>query len=215
MKPTSSATTPSNLTSQCGPVVQYYGATADDWASTDTTDWLNEWWTFNEGNFSENGGFAPTFGLEYLGDPNWSCRADGSPDDCTFDPCNQPALNGAGPDVEHAYLVLESVRNFHNYFQGLSEAFQISGIFASLEKDNWAYTFYTDKNDLSKVDLVQLINAITTVVGVVAAFAAPFEAGIKIAAAASNTLFAGGVNGVKYAMTNRLVYRIGKLSKAI
>ncbi|KAI9827292.1 MAG: hypothetical protein M1832_005430 [Thelocarpon impressellum] len=191
---------PTNISDHCGPVAEYYDDTAVDWQSAGVGTWLNRWWDGNRADFPRSGGFAPSFGTQYLGNPYWTCRDDGSPDSCSFDPCDEPVLRNAGPDLQPAYLTLRSVRNLHNYFQGLSQSFQVSAIFAALAKDDWAYTFYKDKNDVSKTVLKEVFNAITTIIGVVAAFAAPYAAAVKISVAVAAALFVGAANGAKYTM---------------
>ena len=195
---------PTDLTDTCGPVSQFYGSKAVNWTEAGVGPWLQGWWTIRQANFQTGGGFAGTFGADYLGNPNWRCQDDGSTD-CEFDPCNQPVLNTVGLDVQPAYMVLQSTQNLHAYFQGLSQAFQVSAIFAALSKDEWARTYYTDVKDFSKTALKELVNAITSVVGVIAAFAAPFNAAIKIAASASATIFIAAANGIKYQLDSKTV----------
>jgi hypothetical protein len=188
----------SSLSTECGPVAQYYRPTAANWTSAGTGAWLDSWWAQNQASFNKDGGFASMFGEMYLGNPDWSCRDDGSADDCAVNPCNQVVLNGAGEDLQPAYYVLESVSNLHSYFQGLSQSLQAAATDAALCNDNWAWTFYKDKNDVNKVDIKEIINIITTGVAVIAAFAAPFASAIKIISAASCASFAGGANAAKY-----------------
>lgn len=190
------------MTSSCGPVSQFYHSNAVNWTQAGVGPWFDGWWEQNKQSFQTEGGFAGTFGSTYLGNPNWRCKDDGS-SDCEFDPCNQPVLNSAQADIQPAYLVLQSTQNLHSFFQGLSQAFQVSAIFASLAKDDWAFKFYRDKRDFSKTSLKEVVNAITSAVGVIAAFAAPFASIVKIAASAANTLFTAGVNGAKYMLESR------------
>ena len=104
-----------------------------------------------------------------MGNPDFSCRDDGSATDCDFNPCANPVLNSKGVDVRPAYYMMESLTRIHTYFQGLRESFTVSAIGAALSKDSWAETFYRDKDDKSVVALREVLNALSMIVGIVSA----------------------------------------------
>ena len=64
---------------------------------------------------------------------------------------------------------MESLTRIHGYFTGLRESFTVAAIGAALSKDDWAETFYTDKDDKSVVALREVLNSISMVVGLVSA----------------------------------------------
>ena len=92
------------------------------------------------------------------------------PSDCDFNPCDIVTLNN-NPDVQQAYYVMESLNRFHTYFTGLGQAFTTSAIAAALAKDEWAETFYIDKDDKAATILKELLNLLGTIIGLVGAFA--------------------------------------------
>ena len=116
-------------------------------------------------------------GLWALGNPDWTCRDDGSDSNCDFDPCDNRVLNDKGDEIREAYYVLESITRLHSYFTGLSEAFEVSAIFAALSKDSWATTFYKDKDVKSVNILKEILNAVGAVIGIGSAFAGLAGAG--------------------------------------
>ncbi|KAI4092249.1 MAG: hypothetical protein LQ344_003607 [Seirophora lacunosa] len=179
---------------RCGPVAQFYGQKRSDWAKYDLDGWLEAWWTSHESDIASNSkGFAGAFGEWAIGHPDWSCRDDGSSDDCDFYPCNNEILNANGNETRQAYYTMESINRLHEYFAGLSEAFQIASIATALSKDSWATTFYKDKDLKSVTVLKEVLNAATVAVGGAAAFAGLAGVGAGVAAGAATALFAGGV----------------------
>ncbi|KAL8996028.1 MAG: hypothetical protein Q9169_004375 [Polycauliona sp. 2 TL-2023] len=86
---------------------------------------------------------------------------------------------------------MESVNRLHDYFNGLSQAFQSASIVAALSKDSWATTFYKDKDVKSVTALKEVLNALTAVVGAGAAFAGLGGPVAGAAAGAGSALFAG------------------------
>ena len=131
----------------------------------------------------------------YTGDPNFNCYDNAADSNCEVDPCNNPVLNAAASSMVPAYYVLESLTHLRQYYLALEKAFVNAGITAALTKDDWAYTYYVDKNDFSNTEISILIIALTTVLNVLAAFAGPLgEAaamGIQASVAAvSGALFA-------------------------
>lgn len=179
---------------RCGPVAQFYGQKRSDWAKYDLDGWLEAWWTSHESDIASNSkGFAGAFGEWAIGHPDWSCRDDGSSDDCDFYPCNNEILNAKGNETRQAYYTMESINRLHEYFAGLSEAFQIASIATALSKDSWATTFYKDKDLKSVTVLKEVLNAATVAVGGAAAFAGLAGVGAGVAAGAATALFAGGV----------------------
>lgn len=179
---------------RCGPVSAFYNQKAADWNTYGLDDWLNAWWANHTAEMQSNSkGFAGAFGSWAFGNPDWSCRDDGSDSSCDFNPCDDDQLNGKGPDLRQAYYTLESVNRLHSYFQGLGEAFQSASIAAALTKDSWATTFYKDKDVKSVTALKEALNAVTTVVGVGAAFAGLAGPEAGAAGGAVSALFAGAV----------------------
>ena len=157
---------------RCGAVGRYYGQHTGDWNTYKTGPWLDNWWGNQSKLISSNpAGFAGAFGQWAMGNPDWSCRDDGSDSDCDLSLCDNRVLNNRGKDVRPAYYVLESVNRLHTYFTGLSEAFTTAALGAALAKDSWATTFYTDKDDKSVTALREVLNAVSMVVGIGAAFA--------------------------------------------
>ncbi|KAI9798987.1 MAG: hypothetical protein M1833_004340 [Piccolia ochrophora] len=193
--------TSANTFESCSWIQRFYQSTANDWVDIKTDEWLHAWWEANAANFTETRGFSSNFGSQWLGKPNWSCQIDGSDDNCGLDLCGNSALRNAGPDTQHVYYVLQSIRNLHDYFLGMTRALQIAAINSALIKDDIAYTFYKDK-DIPDQDVKQLVNAIVSVVGAVAAFAAPLSNGLKILVGSSNAAFAGGAGATKYGLSH-------------
>lgn len=90
--------------------------------------------------------------------------------------------------------MLQSVSSLHSFFTGLGQAFEVSAIAAALSKDNWAFTFYKDKDVDAGVALKELLNGVATVIGIGAAFAGladPVAGAVGGALAAA----AGGASG--------------------
>ena len=192
--PVPSALQPGNST-VCGSIQPYLQPNASSWALANTDQWFNAWWTKNSERFDPTYGFAESFGYMYTGNPNYNCQDNGADGNCEVDPCNNAVLTSAGSSMVPAYYVLESMTHLLQYFKALEEAFVNAGIQAALVKDNWAYTYYVDKNDFSSTEISVLIIALTTVINIVAAFAGPLGEGIAMgitaaAAAGSGLLYA-------------------------
>ncbi|KAI4166226.1 MAG: hypothetical protein LQ342_000112 [Letrouitia transgressa] len=181
-----------SLRRRCGPVSQYYNQKKTDWQQYGLDVWLDNWMIAHAGDIQTNSwGFAGAFGQWALGNPDWSCRDDGSDSDCDFNACDSRVLNRKKNETRQAYYVLESTNRLHAYFQGLSEAFSTAAIASALSKDEWALTFYKDKDDKSVTALKEILNAATTVVGIGTAFAGLAGPEAGAAASAGNALFAG------------------------
>ena len=167
----SSSSAAATATSGCGAVSAFYGQTTADWNAINMDSWLNSWWTnYSSAITSNSYGFAGAFGNWAIGNPDFNCQTDGSTSDCDFNPCDIVTLNN-NPDVQQAYYVMESLNRFHSYFTGLGQAFTTSAIAAALSKDNWAETFYIDKDDKAATILKELLNALGTIIGLIGAFA--------------------------------------------
>lgn len=180
---------------RCGPVSAFYGQTQADWVNNDVDSWLNDWWNAHQSNITAGGsGFAGAWGLWAIGNPDFSCRDDGSSSDCDVDPCDNRVLNDKGADIREAYYVLESVKRLHGYFMGLSQAFEVSAIFAALSKDSWAKTFYKDKDVKSVSILREIFNAVGVVVGLGSAFAGLAGTVEGAVGGALNALYTGSAN---------------------
>lgn len=73
-------------------------------------------------------------------------------------------LNSRSGDIQNAYYVPEGVDRLHSYLIGLSHAFEVSAIAASLSKESWSQTFYKPKNNGKALStLREVLNAVTTV----------------------------------------------------
>lgn len=190
------ATHKPHLHKRCGPVQEFYGQQQEDWDNNDTQDWLNNWWDSHTDLMSSNSaGFAGAFGQWAMGNPDWSCSDSGSDTDCDLNLCDNRVLNDRGDDIRPAYYVLESVNRLHTYFTGLSEAFTTSALGAALSKDEWALTFYKDKDDKSVDSLKNVLTVVTTIVGVGAAFAGLGPEVLGAVAGAGSAMLTGGVAG--------------------
>ena len=179
---------------RCGPVAAYYGQTPDDWNKYNTDVWLDHWWRNSSSLVKTNpAGFTGIFGQWAIGNPDWSCRDDGSSSDCDFDPCDNQVLNNIGNSTRQAYYVIESVNRLHTYFTGLSQSFEVSAIASALSKDSWATTFYRDKDDKSALVLKEVLNAVNMVIGIGAAFAGLAGPAEGLVGGVAGALFGGAV----------------------
>ncbi|KAI1440911.1 hypothetical protein F5Y02DRAFT_411169 [Annulohypoxylon stygium] len=169
----SDSLTSKNKFKRCGAVSQFYGQNASDWQNHNTDQWLDTWTSTHGKNISANpNGFAAAFGKWAIGNPDWTCRDDGSASSCDLDPCDNRVLNNLGNDIQNTYYVLEAVNRLHSYFTGLSQAFEVSAIAAALSKESWSETFYKPKNnDKALTTLQEVLNAVTTVIAIGASFA--------------------------------------------
>ncbi|KAJ5143048.1 uncharacterized protein N7515_001835 [Penicillium bovifimosum] len=191
------------LGKRCGTVSQYYNQQQSDWDKYNTGDWLNNWWNNNTDLVSGNsGGFAGAFGQWAMGNPDWTCRDDGSDSDCDLQLCDNRVLNDRGDDIRPAYYVLESTNRLHSYFSGIGESFTTTALGAALSKDSWATTFYTDKDDKSVTALKEVLTLVTTVVGIGAAFAGLGPAVAGALAGAGSALTSGSVTATANALSS-------------
>jgi hypothetical protein len=197
---------PMGVYRRCGPVSKYYNQQTSDWDTYKTGDWINNWWNNNSDLISKgSAGFAGAFGQWAMGNPDWSCRDDGSDSDCDLQLCDNRVLNDRGDDIRPAYYVLESVNRLHTYFTGIGEAFTTTALGAALSKDSWATTFYKDKDDKSVTSLKEVLGLVTTIIGVGAAFAGLGPAAGAAVAGAGNALVNGGVNAATNTIPNQYV----------
>jgi hypothetical protein len=158
---------------------------------------LDRWWNDNQPSFKyRTGGFAAVFGEQYLGNPDWTCRMDGSASNCDYNPCQDSGvLEQAGTSVEPAYYVIESINRFHAYFKGLSQALQVSGIFASLTSGQWVEKFWmSPKRGNPMMARIAAVLIITLVA--VASAAVTFVAPVAAAVLAGGAAVFGGMYGV-------------------
>ena len=179
----------------CGPISQYFNQTSEEWNNRQTGQWLDGWWQANLPSFNATpGGFAATFGSQWLGNPDWTCRDDGSAGDCDLNPCGVTALNQAGTNMAPAYYVLESVNRLHSYFNGMGTALQDSAIAAALMKDDWTTTFYTYSGRIDLGILKDMLIVAGAIAGLAAAVLGPLAAPVEeaIAVGVGATLFAAG-----------------------
>ncbi|KAI4281480.1 MAG: hypothetical protein L6R38_003650 [Xanthoria sp. 2 TBL-2021] len=177
---------------RCGPVSAFYGQKASDWDANDMDGWLNRWWSNHTASmFANSKGFAGAFGEWAMGNPDWSCRDDGSSCACDFKPCDDRVINDKENDTRQAYYTIESANRLHSYFTGLGQSFQVASIGAALSKDSWATTFYRDKDVKSVTVLGEVLNALTSVIGIGAAFGGLGGAGVAAASGSLAALFTG------------------------
>jgi hypothetical protein len=192
---------PGGVFKRCGTVSQYYNQKLEDWDTYSTGDWLNNWWNSNGDLMSANsGGFAGAFGQWAMGNPDWTCRDDGSNSDCDLQLCDNRVLNDRGDDIRPAYYVLESINRLHSYFHGIGESFTTTALGAALSKDQWATTFYKDKDDKSVTPLREMLNLVTTIVGIGASFAGLGPAVAGVVAGAGSALTSGAVSAGSIAL---------------
>lgn len=185
---------PMGIYRRCGPVSKYYNQQTSDWDNNQVGDWINNWWDGHSDLISNNSaGFAGAFGQWAMGNPDWSCRDDGSDSDCDLQLCDNRVLNDRGNDIRPTYYVLESVNRLHTYFTGIGEAFVTTALGAALSKDSWATTFYKDKDDKSVTALKEVLTLVTTIVGVGASFAGLGPAVAGAVAGAGSALTSGGI----------------------
>ncbi|KAI1100645.1 hypothetical protein F4804DRAFT_336057 [Jackrogersella minutella] len=186
-----------HLNRRCGAVSQFYGQKAQDWQSTNTDQWLDNWISSHSSDISSNsGGFAGAFGQWGIGNPDWTCRDDGSDSSCDLDVCDNRVINDRGDDIRPTYYVLEAINRLHSYFRGISEAFEVSAIASSLSKESWSQTFYQPKNNDQTIStLKEVLNAVTTVLSIGAAFAGLGEGmALTGAVAGAMSTVAGGAS---------------------
>ena len=158
--------------SGCGAVSVYYGQTQQDWVNNNMDVWLDQWVSKHVADIAANNyGFTGAFASYAVGNPDFSCRDDGSTSDCDFNPCDIATLNSLGSEVRQAYYVMESINRFHSYFMGMRQGFTVSAIASALSKDNWATTFYKDKDDKQVKALREILTATQAIIGICAAFA--------------------------------------------
>ncbi|KAJ5788052.1 hypothetical protein N7457_003042 [Penicillium paradoxum] len=175
---------------RCGPISDYYGQSTDDWDTYNTGDWINNWWDSNGELIANNiGGFAGAFGQWAMGNPDWSCRDDGSNSACDLQLCDNQVLNDRGDDIRPTYYVLES-------------SFTTTALGAALSKDEWATTFYRDKDVKSVTALKGVLTLLTTIVGIGASFAGLGPAVGGALAAAGSALTSGGVSAGSNALSS-------------
>ena len=182
---------------ECGLAGEFFNQKSSDWNNNGLDAWLDNWITRRTAEIEGNPyGFVGAFGRWAIGNPNWSCRDEGSEDDCDFNPCGNAILNGKRNETRQAYYVMESVNRLHTYFNGLNQAFSSASIVAALSKDSWATTFYKDKDVKSVTALRQVLNAVTAVVGAGAAFAGLGGPIAGAGAGAGAALFAGATGAI-------------------
>jgi hypothetical protein len=167
----------------CGNVSRFFGQTPEDWTRANTGAWLDRWWDDNSASFKyRTGGFAAVFGEQYLGNPDWTCRMDGSASNCDYNPCQDSGvLEQAGTSVEPAYYVIESINRFHAYFKGLSSALEVSGIFSALMTGSWVEKFWLSpkRGDPSMLRILAVfIIALVAVASAALAIAAPISSAV-------------------------------------
>ena len=197
---------PTGVYRRCGPVSKYYNQQTSDWDTYNIGGWINDWWNNNSGLISDSSsGFAGAFGQWAMGNPDWTCRDDGSDSDCYLQLCDNRVLNDRGDDIRSTYYVLESVNRLHTYFTGIGEAFTTTALGAALSKDSWATTFYKDKDDKSVTALKEVLGLVTTVIGVGASFAGLGPAVAGAVAGAGSALISGGINAATNVLPDQYV----------
>ena len=158
--------------SGCGAVSVYYYQTQQDWVNNNMDVWLDQWVSKHVAEIAANNyGFTGAFASYAIGNPDFSCRDDGSSSDCDFNPCDIATLNNLGTEIRPAYYVMESVNRFHAYFMAMREGFTVSAIASALSKDDWATTFYIDKDVKQVQALREVLTASQAIIGIGAAMA--------------------------------------------
>ena len=180
---------------ECGPVSKFYYQTPRDWVDHDTDKWLDRWIKSHHKEIRDNpAGFAGAFGMWALGNPDWSCRDDGSHRNCDFNPCRDMILEGNELELRQAYYVLEAVTRLHDYYTGVREAFTVSTNYAALGLNKWVTTFYKDKDVDAGIFLKEVFNGFGTVFGMIAAFGA-LEGGPPAVSLGITSALSGGLSG--------------------
>ena len=156
----------------CSVISSYFGQTPEDWANNDLDVWLDQWVGKHVADIANNTyGFTGAFAAWAIGNPDFSCRDDGSSSHCDFDPCDIARLQNVHHETREAYYVMESLSRFHTYFVGMREGFTVSAIGSALSKDDWATTFYKDKDYKQVAALREALNFANMAVGIGASFA--------------------------------------------
>ena len=89
---------------------------------------------------------------------------------------------------------MESLDRFHTCFTGLSQAFEVSAIATALSKDDWAETFYVDK-EVKSITALRLVFAfLQIIIGIGAALAGMGLAVGDAIASGGIALFGGATN---------------------
>ena len=133
------------------------------------------------------------YGNRAMGNPDFNCQNDESSSDCDVDLCDMIPLN-TNPDVANVYYIMESLDRFHTCFTGLSQAFEVSAIATALSKDDWAETFYVDK-EVKSITALRLVFAfLQIIIGIGAALAGMGLAVGDAIASGGIALFGGATN---------------------
>ena len=134
--------------------------------------WLDEWIKKHASDIAANTyGFSGAFANWAIANPDFSCRDDGSSGHCDFDPCDIARLESIRHETRQAYYVMESLSRVHAYFVGLREGFTVSSIGSALSKDDWASTFYKDKDYKQITALREALNGANLAIALGATFA--------------------------------------------
>ncbi|KAI0829154.1 hypothetical protein F5Y06DRAFT_290880 [Hypoxylon sp. FL0890] len=188
---------------RCGKVSQFYNPKPSDWQNNNVDQWLANWMKDHGSDISSSThGFAGAFGNWAMGNPDFSCRIDGSEgSSCDIQPCDNRVLNNLGDNIRPAYYVLEAIQGLHTYFMGFKDSFEESSIGTAFMKESFSTTFYQAKNSDRRIMAYrEIINAITAVIGIAvtvatAGAAAPVgAAGGAMAAMAGGAMSAGSIS---------------------
>ena len=119
---------------------------SDSWKNTQTSAWLQNYWTAQSGSFaSAPGGFISVMRGEFLGDRGATCSLY-SAETCDVVFCGNPVLDATPAcDRQPALNVLLSIRNIQSYFMTFLQALEDGVIGASLVKEKLATDFFQDK----------------------------------------------------------------------
>ncbi|CAD6586011.1 MAG: hypothetical protein ASARMPRED_002372 [Alectoria sarmentosa] len=150
-------------------------------------------------------GNSGAYGNRAMGNPDFNCQNDESSSDCDVDLCDMIPLN-TNPDVANVYYIMESLDRFHTCFTGLSQAFEVSAIATALSKDDWAETFYVDK-EVKSITALRLVFAfLQIIIGIGAALAGMGLAVGDAIASGGIALFGGATNAAIAAIATHSAY---------
>jgi hypothetical protein len=199
-----------NTGDTCGAVGQFKSnPTPETWSKANTDAWLNNWWTENAQNRTDNKyGFAGAFGKYALNDEDWSCQNTGDTNNCRLETCD-PDLNSLGNSTEQAYYVARAISNLHGFWLGLEQSFGPTSGISALDTDALVLNFWHDENSWDALVLKEILNLVAVVIGVaVIGLSAPALAPVIGATApvllgAGSAMISGGIGAAIIGITSK------------
>ncbi|QVM05918.1 hypothetical protein D8B26_000625 [Coccidioides posadasii str. Silveira] len=190
---------------RCGPVEEFYNPRREDWIKYNTDGWFHQWieevWTNPNTSDQRNSlGLSATLGQWALGDDRWTCKDDGSTNNCDLNVCDNRVLNGKGASTRNAYYTLRAISNLHNYFLGVGQAFETSVVSAAFAKDSWASLFYDGDGGKDATYLKEILNVVATLFGVAGGLAALGTQATAATGAVAASLVAGSMTSTYHAV---------------